>query len=433
MNESTRTSETALQLGPEDLPQLLDKEETADRALARAKALWFFGDWQSLADISRDQIESHPERGRLALLVASANSQIGNDEKARALVRAALEWNCPPRLIAQVLAAGVHNSLGRAAVLKQDEKRINSHFQEALETVADSKQAQLVMQARMVRELSGLGLLPEAAKLIGDQVLSIKAAHRHDKARLSIIETELELLKHELSLAQQRGAPQATRASQNPGRAAGPAEESESRLKQLSISQLGQDVWVLEKTGYKTGGFFVEFGATDGVLLSNTWLLETEFNWRGICIEPNPKLFEQLKKNRNCQLSNAYIGGVSGQDVEFVLADAYGSSIEYAHCDQHAAKREAYLQAGFTANYVSVSLDDLLRQQRAPRDIDYISIDTEGSEYDILRTFPFDEWNVHIFTIEHNFTPQRQKISSLMRENGYIRYEAKWDDWYIKR
>lgn len=50
----------------------------------------------------------------------------------------------------------------------------------------------------------------------------------------------------------------------------------------LRKAQHLQDLFVLSELDYKTDGFFVEFGATDGLSISNTWLLEKYFNWKGI-------------------------------------------------------------------------------------------------------------------------------------------------------
>jgi len=67
--------------------------------------------------------------------------------------------------------------------------------------------------------------------------------------------------------------------------------------------------------------------------------------------------------------------------------------------------------------------------------IDYLSIDTEGSEYEILSNFNFDKYQIKIVTCEHNFTPAREKIFSLMTQKRYLRRFAKFsrfDDWYVR-
>jgi FkbM family methyltransferase len=198
------------------------------------------------------------------------------------------------------------------------------------------------------------------------------------------------------------------------------------------MSQLGQDLWVLEMSGFKRGGFFVEFGATDGVLLSNTYMLEAEFGWSGICAEPNPKFFDRLKQNRNCVVSDACIAGKSGETAEFIFADAFGGMARYASVDEHAERRRAYVLRDNIGELMTTSLNDFLRGHHAPHDIDYLSIDTEGSEFEILSTFPFDEWNVRLLTVEHNFSPQRELINELLQRNGYKRIDREWDDWYFR-
>jgi len=69
-----------------------------------------------------------------------------------------------------------------------------------------------------------------------------------------------------------------------------------------SFSQLGQDLWVLNKLNHKQNGFFIEIGAHNGIDLSNTYLMETEYSWKGICVECNKNIIQELKKNRNCHV-----------------------------------------------------------------------------------------------------------------------------------
>jgi hypothetical protein len=85
----------------------------------------------------------------------------------------------------------------------------------------------------------------------------------------------------------------------------------------------------------------------------------------------------------------------------------------------------------------TVSLNDLLEFHNCPAQIDYLSIDTEGSELEIIRAFKFDNYNIDIITVKHNFRePERKEIFDLLTSKGFIRlFEAfsKFDDWYIKR
>lgn len=404
-----------------------------ENLLELANTHWQFGDWSSLTALERSTLQNHPERAKLALLVGAALFQADKIEAAREYLRLSETWGADKKLICKTLIAGIHNSLGKAYLAKREDKRALKHIEDSIATLFPKSDRRLMGESRAVRQATQLGLLPQASKIIGDQIGNIRNSDRYglDEARLKILETEIELLNHELSLAQQR---QQLFTSQTEGKknALVGSDEWKAQLKKKSVSQLGQDLWVLEKTGFKQSGFFVEFGATDGVLLSNTWLLEKEFGWHGICAEPNPKFYSQLQLNRKCSVSDQYIGSQTGQQIEFILADAFGGSEEFATDDLHKEKREAYRSAGHVTMFTSISLHDFLVEHQAPRDIDYLSVDTEGSEYDLLSTFPFETWNIQLLTVEHNFTAQRAKTRALLESKGYRCTEQQWDDWYEK-
>jgi hypothetical protein len=83
----------------------------------------------------------------------------------------------------------------------------------------------------------------------------------------------------------------------------------------------------------------------------------------------------------------------------------------------------------------TISLLDLLKKYQAPKFIDYLSIDTEGSEFEILNAFNFNEYTFGIITVEHNFTFRRDMIYELLSKNGYVRKHediSNVDDWYVK-
>lgn len=103
----------------------------------------------------------------------------------------------------------------------------------------------------------------------------------------------------------------------------------------------------------------------------------------------------------------------------------------YSGTDFHQEERKE----GKTYDVKTISLLDLLEKYSAPKEIDFLSIDTEGSEFDILSNFDFNKYEIKVITCEHNFTPAREKIFSLLSGNGYARvFEklSKFDDWYVK-
>ena len=84
----------------------------------------------------------------------------------------------------------------------------------------------------------------------------------------------------------------------------------------MSRSQISQDLWVLYETNFKRQGYFVEFGAADGLKWSNTYILEKSFGWSGIVAEPNPVFHEALRRHRQCYISTKCVTGRSGERVE---------------------------------------------------------------------------------------------------------------------
>lgn len=192
-------------------------------------------------------------------------------------------------------------------------------------------------------------------------------------------------------------------------------------------SQLGQDDWVLSK--HKTG-YFVEIGAYDGISLSNTLKLE-ENGWSGLCVEPNPKLYEQLAKNRKCNLSNLAVHNKSNEKIKFQCGDVYGGIQQYL--DHEATK----VGINDIIEVTTVTLDDILFIVNAPKNIEYISIDTEGNELLILESFPMDKWNVDLWTIEHNDHVRKNTSRSTALINIFKKYGYKWtfnqfDIWFYK-
>ncbi len=201
-----------------------------------------------------------------------------------------------------------------------------------------------------------------------------------------------------------------------------------------SKAQLFQDLWALWEAGGRTDGFFVEIGAHDGIAYSNSYVLE-QLGWRGIVAEPNPDLAAKLKANRRCFVSTEAVFSESGLVVDFTVARSHTLSrlTDINPGDLHEATRA---RKSRTVAVSTVSLSDLLSKAQAPSVIDFLSVDTEGSEFQILDALDFSQWSFKAISVEHNYTPAREKIGRLLGDRGYVR---RWpdmnlfDDWYVPR
>jgi len=169
-----------------------------------------------------------------------------------------------------------------------------------------------------------------------------------------------------------------------------------------SYSQVGQDLWVSQEVfNEKKGLFFVEAGAYDGIGFSNTYLLESRYFWKGICIEANPKVFRKLQKNRACLLAHKLLGP-SGTIKNLYLQDM-GSNVTKENGSE----------------FVSMACSafaEVLYECKAPKNIDYLSMDIEGSEDEVLGDFPFEKYLFRCATIERLSENGKKQL----RSHGYI-------------
>jgi FkbM family methyltransferase len=198
-----------------------------------------------------------------------------------------------------------------------------------------------------------------------------------------------------------------------------------------TYSQLGQDVEVLKFYNNKRDGYFIEIGASDEIELSNTYLLETMYNWKGICVEPIPRRYNLLCKNRPNSICYDYaVYSESNKQVIFDIANTYDllSGISsHIDCHTHMVNKNK-----LEITVTTITFNDLLEKSNAPSFIDYLSLDTEGSEFEILNSVDFQKYTFGLIDVEHNYIePRRSNIRELLISNGYhyIR-ENQFDDCY---
>jgi len=197
-------------------------------------------------------------------------------------------------------------------------------------------------------------------------------------------------------------------------------------------SQYGQDKELLNLIGEKQNGFFVELGANDGIFISNSYFFEKCLNWKGVLIEPDPEAFNQLKENRkNSFVSNALCGSKAGIEKEFLLAGVLSGIVDenISYWTKKNINNDKII-------LITRLLSNVLDEFNCPNKIDFLSLDVEGSEFEILSTFPFDKYEFDYICVEHNAcydnSVNKKKINEILIKNNYIRIrELNIDDIFM--
>ena len=201
-------------------------------------------------------------------------------------------------------------------------------------------------------------------------------------------------------------------------------------------SQYGQDR-ILNELYYKdkVGGIFVDIGAHDGETLSNTFYYEKALAWKGLCIEPLPKVFSQLERNRSCTL----IKGAAWSEnttKTFRVIEGYSemlSGLVDTYPQDHIDRIESETrQSAQTITDIDVECYNTLELllQNNLTDIDLLSIDVEGSELEILRSIDYSQIKIKVILAENNYNDEN--LRSFLAGKGY-RFDSRIviDDVYI--
>ena len=199
------------------------------------------------------------------------------------------------------------------------------------------------------------------------------------------------------------------------------------------ISDNGSDKWVIEKIFQKKKyGFFIECGAYTGAKKSNTFILEKFYKWNGICIEPNPNYFKKLKLIRGCHCFNECISGEE-KIVDFLCYKTTGGIIS-DYTDNKISKINSLKMNSETYEIIKMKtkkLDQILDECEAPKTIDFLSLDVEGSETDIMINFPFNKYIFLTMVIER----PSGELNKYFLKNGYeiINVKPKGDTFYVHK
>ena len=193
--------------------------------------------------------------------------------------------------------------------------------------------------------------------------------------------------------------------------------------KEKSKSQSYQDLiayYILKKHyGDNLNKNFIEVGAYDGVLYSNTFYLEKVHNFKGVCVEPSGDIFSELNKNRSSTNLQAFVTNKKKDNV----------TIEVNGMHTTIAKN---LKAKNLQSVKCISLDSIFNEFfYSNKDVDFCSIDTEGTELEVLESLNFNKYNIKLFCIENN----NQSVNEFLSGKGYKclnKNTDSHDNWFIK-
>ena len=198
-----------------------------------------------------------------------------------------------------------------------------------------------------------------------------------------------------------------------------------------------QDRVVASLFQFSSKGFFVDLAANAPVRMSNTRALERDLGWHGICIEPNELLISELARRRTCQLVSAVVSDRAGRDVTFntvlgfdAISGVEASKETPSRWIDWLFGRHSGSDSTIRQHKMTVALADVLRGQQAPNVIEYLSLDVEGHEHEVLKSFPFSSFTFLAISFETNYMNRPEnarQVRRILSANNYS-YARHLDD-----
>jgi FkbM family methyltransferase len=206
-------------------------------------------------------------------------------------------------------------------------------------------------------------------------------------------------------------------------------------------SQHGEDHALAARFGHRRGGFYVEVGALDGVIMSNTYYFEHSLGWTGVLIEANPTEAEKCRTARPASVV-VTTAVVSPKDAGRMLSFEVVRGFEALSTLRMTSWAKSILQRmrdvderDLQLHHIQVTtatLDQVLSSVGAPKYFDFLTIDIEGAEAQALAGFSLGlSWRPAVFMIENGSGFAAPHIVAyLFRAGyGYVRSIGP-NDWY---
>ncbi len=206
-------------------------------------------------------------------------------------------------------------------------------------------------------------------------------------------------------------------------------------------SQYGQDNFLNTSIfkGYMHG-IFVDVGAHNGKTYNNTLFFEEKYKWSGINIEPIPNVFKELQNNRpTCININCAISNSDNVTKDFMINTGHTemlSGLIETYDERHLLRiNNEALEHNCNMSVVKVltrTLESIFLENNMSN-INFLSIDTEGSEYDVIKSINFNKVFIDVICFENNYDDVSEPIIEYLQAKGYYLFKYHADIYMIHK
>lgn len=209
-----------------------------------------------------------------------------------------------------------------------------------------------------------------------------------------------------------------------------------------TYSQCGQDTFLYKRFfSQKNDGVFVDIGAHDGMTYSNSYFFEKHLGWKGICVEPMPEIFEKLQACRSCVCVQGCIYD-KAETAQFlrVRSPMVNTEMLSGILDQYDPRHRE--RVNIEVKYYGGSCEEItvqcyklnaLLESNNFWHVDYLSIDTEGGELEILKSIDFERFTIDVIDVENNY--RDPEFERFLTSKGYQKLAdnpCPFDEMYVR-
>lgn len=175
-------------------------------------------------------------------------------------------------------------------------------------------------------------------------------------------------------------------------------------------------------------GVYLDIATNDPVSISNSFFMDRCLGWKGVCVEGNPGYHEKIYRMRSCQLVPTCVGSREGQSVQFGLKGGAGGIVgaSFKHTDKFA---ELGVEVPTIRERCTMMKNVL--ERNGIRHVDYLSLDVEGHEFEVLKGMDWDQVVINVMSIEVSGKTLKQ-IEEFLTPKGYKRYMPDMDERAVR-